>query len=304
MIIKIHQSQSVEEAFLYNEKKVEKGEATFFQSKNTRFQKPFLYSKSERLKEFLKIEKLNSRIRNKCLHISVNPSQADREILNDENIRKEIQNFMDEMGYGKQPYFVYKHQDLDRVHFHIVSSRIDRHTGKKINDSNERHRVQQFVKKLNEKYHLNQKNQEEKIDFHFSPHSRNIKQSLENLFYHLNHTREIQSKEMYEKALKLFNVEVRKSGRGHIVVVIDDQGEPIRYPIRLSKFKNRPEFFAVKESVENEKALKTTQRKIIMPDKSLLKELIWQSVRYKGVDTPEKKLKLKKKSKKKYRRRM
>jgi len=304
MIIKIHQSKSIEEAFLYNEKKVEKGEATFFQSRNARFQNPFLYSKSERLKEFLRIEKLNSRVKNKCLHISVNPSQSDRLILSDDIIKKEIQNFMDEMGYGKQPYFVYKHQDLDRVHFHIVSSRIDRHTGKKINDSNERHRVQKFVKELNEKYQLNQKSNQEKVDFHFSPHSRNIKQSLEKLFYHLNRSKEIQSKEMYEKALKLFNVEVRKSGRGHIVVVTDDLGEPIRYPIRLSKFKNRPEFFAVKESVENEKVLKTTQRKIIKPDKSLLKELIWQSIRYKGVDTPEKKLKLKKKSKKKYRRRM
>ncbi|MDQ2178562.1 relaxase/mobilization nuclease domain-containing protein [Marinifilum sp. D714] len=260
MIIKIHQSQSVEEAFLYNEKKVEKGEASFFQAGNTRFQNPFLYSKSERLKEFLKVEKLNSRIKNKCLHISVNPSQTDCVMLNDEIFRKEIQNFMEEMGYGAQPYFVYKHQDLDRLHFHVVSSRIDRKSGKKINDSNERHRVQQFVKKLHEKYQLNQNSQGEKIDFHFSPHSRNIKQSLENLFYHLNHTKEIQSKEMYEKTLKLFNVEVRKSGRGHIVLVTDDQGEAIRYPIRLSRFQEKPRFWTEekkeigKQSVKKSKA--------------------------------------------------
>ena len=40
---------------------------------------------------------------------------------------------------------------------------------------------------------------------------------------------EITSKEMYSEALKLFNVEIRKSGRGHIVVVTDDFGNPIVY---------------------------------------------------------------------------
>ncbi len=73
--------------------------------------------------------------------------------------------------------------------------------------------------------------------------SRNIKQNLENLFKHLNQIPEITSKEMYNEALKLFNVEIRKSGRGHIVVVTDDSGNPIRYPIRLSNFKDRPKFY-------------------------------------------------------------
>ena len=48
---------------------------------------------------------------------------------------------------------------------------------------------------------------------------------------------------MYAEALKLFNVEIRKSGRGHIVVVTDDFGNPIRYPIRLSNFKEGPKFY-------------------------------------------------------------
>ena len=48
---------------------------------------------------------------------------------------------------------------------------------------------------------------------------------------------------MYSEALKLFNVEIRKSGRGHIVVVTDDFGNAIRYPIRLSNFKEGPKFY-------------------------------------------------------------
>lgn len=262
MVIKIHQTINTEKAFYYNEKKVEQKEATFYHSANTLSKNPFVYSNSRRLKELLDIQKLNARVKNKCLHISVNPSLSDLEKMDDEMIKKEIDNMMNHMGYGDQPYYVYKHQDLDRVHFHIVSTRIDRHTGKKINDSNEKHRVQKFVKEMNEKYQLNQKNQEKKIDFHFSPHSRNIKQSLENLFYHLNHTKEIKTKELYEKALKLFNVEIKKSGRGHIVLVTDDTGKVIRYPIRLSKFKEKPIFWINKKEELEQKLLKSTDVKI------------------------------------------
>jgi hypothetical protein len=66
---------------------------------------------------------------------------------------------------------------------------------------------------------------------------------LENLFKHLNSLEEITSKEAYTEALKLFNVEIKKSGRGHIVLVTDGEGNPIRYPIRLSNFKEKPKFY-------------------------------------------------------------
>jgi hypothetical protein len=45
---------------------------------------------------------------------------------------------MKHLGYGNQPYLVYKHADLERVHFHIVSTRIDCETGKKIKDNYEK----------------------------------------------------------------------------------------------------------------------------------------------------------------------
>ena len=52
---------------------------------------------------------------------------------------------MEHMGYGKQPYFVYKHKDLDRVHYHVVSTRIDSVTGKKIKDNYEQEKMQRFI---------------------------------------------------------------------------------------------------------------------------------------------------------------
>jgi RNase P subunit RPR2 len=138
---------------------------------------------------------------------------------------------------------------LERVHFHVVSTRIDCETGKKIKDNYEQRKMQQFIKELEQKYQLTQKEVKEKPDFRFSPRSRNYKQNLENLFAHLNQITEITSKEMYNQALKIFNVEIKKSGRGHIVVVCDEIGNPIRYPIRLSNFKEKPRFYLL----ENQK---------------------------------------------------
>jgi hypothetical protein len=243
MVIKIHQVASTENAFLYNEKKVREGVATFFDSKNTLSANPFMYNENHRLKNLLDIEKMNPRVKNKCLHISFNPSVEDYLKLNDTIIRQEIGNMMEHMGYGNQPYFVYKHKDLERVHFHVVSTRIDCETGKKIKDNYEQRKMQQFIKELEQKYQLTQKEVIEKPDFRFSPRSRNYKQNLENLFKHLNGLDEITSKEIYDQALKIFNVEIKKSGRGHIVVVCDENGNPIRYPIRLSNFKEKPRFY-------------------------------------------------------------
>ena len=85
----------------------------------------------------------------------------------------------------------------------------------------------------------------------FSAGSRNLKQNLESLFYQLNQIESISTKQLYDKSLELFNVEVRRSGRGHIVFITDEIGNPIRYPIRLSEFEEKPRFYPSK-SVEKE----------------------------------------------------
>jgi hypothetical protein len=95
--------------------------------------------------------------------------------------------------------------------------------------------LQRFLKSLEEKYQLTKNSKEVPVS-RFSPRSRNIKKKLENLFKHLSSLEDITSKEVYLEALKLLNVEVKKSGRGHIVLVTNGEGNPICYSIRLSNF--------------------------------------------------------------------
>lgn len=79
----------------------------------------------------------------------------------------------------------------------------------------------------------------------------NLKQNLQELFTQLNRLESITSKQLYDKLLELFNVEIRKSGRGHVVFVTDGDGNPVRFPIHLSDFSERPKFF-VSDKVEKE----------------------------------------------------
>jgi hypothetical protein len=59
----------------------------------------------------------------------------------------------------------------------------------------------------------------------------------------LNHIESITTRQLYDKSLELFNVEIRRSGRGHVVFVTDENKNPVRYPIRFSEFQERPKFY-------------------------------------------------------------
>lgn len=244
MVIVIHQSLSTQNALFYNEKKVNQKKAFFFQSRNTPTINPFAGAKQDRWNILKEVEERNTRVKKKGLHISLNPTVSDLVKLDDAGIRTEIRNLMEHLGYGNQPYFVYKHADLERTHFHIVSTRIDQNTGKKIKDNYEKEKTQRFIKDLEQKYQLTKDDPQEKLNYRFSGSSKNLKQNLESLFSQLNRMEFITSKEMYDQALKLFNIEISNFGKGYAAFVTDGTGNPVRYPVRLSEFEERPNFYA------------------------------------------------------------
>ncbi len=243
MVIVIHQAASTQNALFYNEQKVKEGKATFYQSRNTQSSNPFVYSMQHRNQIFKRIEDSNTRVKNKGLHISFNPTINDMVRLGEKGIRTEINRLMDHLGYGSQPYFVYRHADIDRVHFHIVSTRIDKQTGKKLKDNFEKEKVQKFIKELEQTYQLTKDEPKEKINLKFTAYSKNLKQNLERLFKELNRMDFITSKRMYDDALKLFHIEIKPVLKGYMIFVTDGNGNPVRYPIKMSDFVERPRYY-------------------------------------------------------------
>ena len=55
---------------------------------------------------------------------------------------------------------------------------------------------------------------------------------------------------MYNDALRLFHVEIRQVQKGHLVFVTNGNENPIRHPIKMSDFEERPRFYLSKEKAE------------------------------------------------------
>lgn len=93
----------------------------------------------------------NRKTTNTIFHASLNPSPEDK--LTDEQLCVIAQKYMEHMGYGKQPYIVFTHRDIDRKHLHVVSLRIDEN-GRKLSHDYEVRRSMDILRSLVQKYGL------------------------------------------------------------------------------------------------------------------------------------------------------
>ena len=98
---------------------------------------------------FERYEKGSLRCEKMSFHASVNPSADDK--MSDNEVISMIKDLMFGLGYGNQPYIIYKHEDIERHHYHIVSVRVDE-KGRKINDSYEYRRCSAILSALSRKY--------------------------------------------------------------------------------------------------------------------------------------------------------
>ncbi|RYD93801.1 MAG: relaxase, partial [Sphingobacteriales bacterium] len=151
MIAKIGHGTNIMGALSYNLSKVnqEKGQVLFTQK--MRESRDGTFSLGECYKSFEPYLFANRNTEKSSLHISLNPDPADT-VDNSKYIAM-AQEYMNEMGYGQQPYIVFKHTDIERTHIHIVSTNVDR-LGKKIPDTYEHRRSMQACRQLEQKYGL------------------------------------------------------------------------------------------------------------------------------------------------------
>lgn len=151
MIAKISSTENLGGALGYNFKKVEKGEANILLAAELYQDKDGRYTMEDVLADMEALIPKNGRTKKTVFHCSLNPHPDKK--LSDERLTQIAKEYMEALGYGNQPYIVFKHNDIAREHIHIVSLRIDGE-GKKINDKFEKRRSKQITDTLERKYDL------------------------------------------------------------------------------------------------------------------------------------------------------
>lgn len=99
----------------YNDKKVEKGSGELMLMKNFPC---FINENSSQqdVRDYLKSVSNNERVKKPQFHAAI--STKFREHTKEE-LTKIAENFMNELGYGQQPYIVVFHNDTENNHIHV-----------------------------------------------------------------------------------------------------------------------------------------------------------------------------------------
>jgi len=99
----------------------------------------------EEYKEYLMLyAKTNDRVKKPQLHATISTKGKEHSF---EELTAVAQEWLKQMGYGKQPYLIYAHKDTNNNHVHIVSVRVNEN-GKKINDSFEKIRSNKIINEI------------------------------------------------------------------------------------------------------------------------------------------------------------
>lgn len=143
----------------YNDKKIDKGTGELMLMKNF----PSFINESsskEEVRNYLRAISIgNKKVQKPQFHAMISTKFQGH---SKEELAKIAEDFMDEMKYGAQPFIVVFHKDTDNNHAHIVTTRVDKQTGKKINDSYEKLKAQKALAQVMEKiYGINE---EEKLN--------------------------------------------------------------------------------------------------------------------------------------------
>jgi hypothetical protein len=247
VVANIRSGSSPGGALYYNKEKVDKDEAEvlFWQKMLEPYDKRGRLDIDACMDSFRPYLEANRRTTNTVFHASLNPSPEDR--LTDEQLRDIACEYMERMGYGEQPYIVFKHKDISREHIHIVSLRIDEQ-GRKLPHDFEARRSMEILRDLERKYglHPSVKGQEltdkeglRKVNYP----DGNVKRQVSSVVRACLRNYRCSSYGEFRTLLELFNISVEErtgtiDGRNYAGIVygaLTDDGYGIGTPFKSSR---------------------------------------------------------------------
>ena len=271
MVAKISSGSSLYSALAYNHQKVNTDCAKVIFTNNMVEPKDGNFSIGICTGSFEPYLLANKRTENPVIHISLNPDPKDK--LSDEQLAQIAEEYMQKLGYGNQPFVVYKHEDIDRHHIHIVSVKVDE-TGKMIRDNFQHRLSMRICRDLERKYGLIPANEKQKVEGYsikvVDPKKGNIKQQIANVVRTVSQTWHFQSFNEYKALLSVYNVHVaevkgERQGKlytGIVYAALNEKGEIFGTPIKSSKFGKQAGNDALQKRIEKSKeVIKTNNLK-------------------------------------------
>jgi hypothetical protein len=232
----------------YHERKVAAGKAGCIYAGNFLKEAEQL-TKKEKLRRFIDLMKLNTGVERNTLHLIVNFHPGDR--LTKDLLIRISKDCMKELGFGRQPFLVYRHFDTSQPHIHIVSTNI-RPDGSRIRMNGIFIRHREIFKALTSKYGLIEpapramrRSQapaalKSGVDPSFSAISDALRYILEQYRY--------RSVDELNAILRLYNIRAEtglpgsrlRQYNGILYRMLNEKGKPCAKPIKASRFWFKP----------------------------------------------------------------
>ncbi len=254
MVAKITIPKSIEAALNYNEKKVQKGNAVCLhaanylnEAKNMNFY--------QKLDGFERLNSLNDRATTKTLHVSLNFDPSEK--IADGKLLRIAELYMNKIGFGEQPFIVYKHEDAGHPHIHIVSTTI-KADGSRINTHNiGRNQSEKARKEIEQQYGLVKAERQQQLmkpgikplDAQKALYGKSeTKRSISNVVGAVFNQYKFTSLPEFNAALKQFNVIADRGkeegriykNRGLVYRILDADGNKVGVPIKASSIGCKP----------------------------------------------------------------
>lgn len=264
---KINVGTSLYGALAYNGLKVNEGEGKLLAVNKVFDDGSGRVDIARAVEDFRRYMPENVRTRNKVIHISLNPHPDDR--LTDMEMEQLAREYLEKLGYGDQPFLIFKHEDINRHHLHIVSVNVDER-GRRLNKDFIHRRSKRITTELERKYGLHPADRRQHR--HDNPLRKvdvsqgDVKRQVANTAKAVMVTYRFQTMGEYRALLSLYNVTVEEArgnvdGReyhGLVYAATDDAGNRVGNPFKASRIGKSVGYEAVRRRFEFSKGRSAT----------------------------------------------
>ena len=246
MVAKIGRGKSLFGALTYNMDKVNNNTATVLTGQKIIESPDGTFTIPQIANSFQVHLAANRKTEKPIVHISLNPDPSDK--VSDNDYKRLAKDYMGKMGYGKQPFIVFKHNDIERSHIHIVTVCVD-DEGRKISDNFEKRRSMASCRELERDYNLKnavekKQNQTKPIFKQVDYKSGDIKSQMAAVIRYLPKYYLYTTLGTYNALLSLFNITAEEikgqyngtARQGLVYFALNEKGEKASNPFKASLF--------------------------------------------------------------------